>query len=77
VSQPSPEIYAAALVDCDDVDIAKRRTALAEAIVHGLRWKPGPMLDPSKAFLFDGGEYLAIADERRRRVSVKCIESEY
>jgi hypothetical protein len=35
------------------------------------------VLDPAKAFLFDRGEYFAIADEGRRGVSVKCIESEY
>ena len=76
-SQLAEKIGAAAAVDGDMGDVAQIGFGFLQAIGDRLAWKPGPMLDPSKSFLFGGGDQSAVADDAGRRVGVVGVDPEY
>ena len=57
------------------LDVFNADTGGIEAITNRLRWKPGAVFLTIESFFFSGGDQMAVANYRRRRVAVICVES--
>src|SRR5690242_17459140 len=71
----APEIGAAVLIYGNVINVLQSHASMTEAIFNRLRWKSCPVLHAAKTFLFDGRDQLAVTQERRRRISVECVQS--
>ncbi len=76
VADLAQQMRTAVLVDCDVVDVGEAHAGLAQAIGDGLGGKAGPVLDAAEALLLGGGDQHAVAQDRRGRVAVECVEPE-
>ena len=61
--------------DADVLDVFDADTGGIEAITNRLCWKPGAVFLAIESFLFDCRDQVAVANYRRRRVAVICVES--
>src|SRR5262249_50387829 len=55
----------------DVVQILREHSRLAQAIGHGVRWKPRVVLFARKPLLLGGGEDITVADEGSRAVMIE------
>ena len=62
--------------DADVLDLFDVDTCDAQTLLDRLRGKAGAVLDASEALFFGGGNKLTVFDQRRRRITVICIETE-
>src|SRR5437016_13595272 len=58
------------------IDIRQPGTGCGETIGDGLAGKPGPMFDALETFLLRCGNQPSVTHDRRRRVGMKCIETQ-
>src|SRR5437879_1017527 len=72
----TPEVRAGISGDREMVDLRGRHVRQLEARADRIARKPRPVLDPPKALLFDGGDELAIAEERGGDVTVVGVNPE-
>ena len=76
IGEPAQPVGAPILIDCDMRDIVQPQPRFPQAISDRLGRKSGPVLDAPEALLFSRGQEHAVADERRRGIAVKRVESE-
>jgi hypothetical protein len=69
-------VGATVLIDGDMIDVGEGEPRLAQAIGDGLGGESRPMLDAPEALLFRRRDQCPVAHERRRGISVECIEPE-
>ena len=60
----------------DVIDVGEREAGFLEAVANGLRGKTGGVFYAIEAFFFDGGDELAVANERGGSVAVVSIDSQ-
>src|SRR2546423_527336 len=58
------------------IQLSNRDSRRTQAILDRLRGKSGAVLDAIESLFFDGGDQLAVFDERGRRITVICIYAE-
>ena len=63
-------------VDGDVIDIAERESGVGKAPFHRLSGQTRPVLDAAEAFLFSGGDELAVFDESGGGVAMVGVETE-
>lgn len=76
IAGPSQEVGLGIAVERDVTDISEGNLRLGEAVSDCLGGKSRPVLDAPEAFLFGGGNNLAVAHEASRRVAVVGVEAE-
>lgn len=76
IADPSQDVGLGIAVERDVTDISEGNLRLGEAVSDCLGGKSCPVLDSPEAFLFSGGNNLAVAHEASRRVGVVGIEAE-
>ena len=69
------EIGPAVLIDGDMLDITKSNTGFSKTIGNRVRGKAGPMLHPTKSFLFRCRHKLAVAYQCCRGIAMECIKT--
>ena len=62
--------------DADVFDVFNGNAGSLQAVTDGLSGKAGAVLLAIEALLFNGGNKLAVSNQRRRRVTVKCVDAE-
>src|SRR5262249_20922002 len=57
------------------LDIREPNACLIQTIRDGMDGKPGPMLNTAKSFLLRSSNQIAVAHQRRRRITVKSVQT--
>ena len=74
--QATPVVHLRVQIDGDVLEVAKLDPRLLQAKLHRQRRQSGSVLDAAEAFLFDGGNELAIAEDGGGGVTVVGIDAE-
>ena len=73
ISDFTPEVRTAVLVDRNDIDIRKLNLGCLQAVTNGFRWEASPMLDPPEPLFLDSCDQLSILYDAGGGISVKRV----
>ena len=74
--QSAPVIRARFAIDGDVIDFLQAHFSFIETKFDRLGRQPGPVLDPTKTFLFGRGNEFAIDKQACRRVAVERVKAQ-